>query len=60
MLACRGEVLRQTRVATTRSIAYTTLPEVEVSKYLRLANKIVRVLATIEHVVVELCIVDMR
>ena len=60
VLTSRCEELWQTRVATARAVAYTTLPEVEVSEHLRLAYKVVRMLATIEHVVVELGVVDMR
>ena len=60
VLASRSLELRQTRVATARVVADATLPEVEVSEHLLAACQVVRVLATVEHVVVELTVVDVR
>ena len=60
VLASRSLELRQTRVATARVVADATLPEVEVSEHLLAACQVVRVLATVEHVVVELLVVVVR
>ena len=58
--SCRRHVLGQARVATATTVSDASLPEVEVGEDLRGTHQIVGVLAAIEHVVVELCVVEMR
>ena len=53
-------VLWQTRVATARVVADATLPEVEMSKHLLATCEVVRMFATVEHIVVELLVVVVR
>ena len=53
-------VLWQTRVASATMVSDASLPEVEVGENLRGAHQVVGVLAAIEHVVVELGVVQMR
>ncbi len=60
MSSCRSLVLWQTRVATTTAVTDATLPEIEVSENLVRAYQVVRMLATIEYVVVELGIIEVR
>ena len=60
MSSCWSHVLWQTRVATTTVVTDATLPEIEVSENLVRAYQVVRMLATIEYVVVELGIIEVR
>ena len=60
MSSCWSHVLWQTRVATTAAVTDATLPEIEVSENLVRAYQVVRMLATIEYVVVELSIIEVR
>ena len=60
MSSCRSHVLWQTRVTTTAAVTDATLPEIEVSENLVGAYQVVRMLATIEYVVVELGIIEVR
>ena len=60
MSSCWSHVLWQTRVTTTAAVTDATLPEIEVSENLVRAYQVVRMLATIEYVVVELGIIEVR
>ena len=60
MSSCWSHVLWQTRVTTTAAVTNATLPEIEVSENLVRAYQVVRMLATIEYVVVELGIIEVR
>ena len=60
MSSCWSHVLWQTRITTTAAVTNATLPEIEVSENLVRAYQVVRMLATIEYVVVELGIIEVR
>lgn len=63
---CHGEfahrtpVLVEHGVATATVVAYAALPIVEVGEHLRFAHEVVRMLATVEDIIVELLVVDVR
>ena len=60
MSSCRSHVLWQTRVTTTAAVTDATLPEIEVSENLVRAYQVVRMFASIEYVVDELGIIEVR